>query len=59
MGRSGSGGVRVGRRVIGFGDSEPVDFEAARERAERGRERIGIGREGSDIQGLGIRELRR
>ena len=34
--RSGSGGVKIGRRVIEFGDfPEPVDFEAARERVVR------------------------
>jgi hypothetical protein len=33
-----SGGVRVGRRLIGFGDfPEMVDFDLARERAERQR----------------------
>ena len=45
MGRSGSGGVRVGGRVINFGDGlEGVVVDEARERAERGRERILEGR---------------
>ena len=36
MERSGSGGVRVGRRVIEFGDfPEGVEVEAARERVVR------------------------
>lgn len=52
MGRSGSGGVRIGRRVIGFGDSEAVDLETARERAERGRQMIE--REESGLEGLGL-----
>lgn len=41
---SGSGGVRVGERVIEFGDfPEPVALVEARERAQRGREKIGLG----------------
>lgn len=64
MGRTTSGGMRVGRRLIEFGDfPEPVDFELARERAEmvwleREREREESFR-GEGVEGLGIRELRR
>lgn len=51
--------MRVGRRVIQFGDApEPVDFDAARERAERGLERIKK-EESGKLEGLGIRDLRR
>src|SRR5436190_3178758 len=40
-----SGGVRIGRRLIGFGDfPELVDYDLARERAERQRaERTAFG----------------
>jgi hypothetical protein len=64
MGRTTSGGMRVGRRLIEFGDfPEPVDFDLARERAERvwlerEREREESFR-GEGVEGLGIRELRR
>jgi hypothetical protein len=59
MGRTTSGGMRVGRRVIEFGDfPEPVDFDLARERAERGRERI-IREESGKMEGLGIRDSTR
>ena len=64
MGRTSSGGLRVGRRLIEFGDfPEPVDFDVARERAdqawlERERERAGNFR-GERAEGLGIRELPR
>ena len=64
MGRTTSGGVRVGRRLIEFGDfGEPVDYDLARERVdrawlEREREREEIFR-GESVEGLGIRELRR
>lgn len=64
MGRTTSGGLRVGRRLIEFGDfPEPVDFDLARERADRGwlereRER-GESFRGERAEGLGIRELRR
>ena len=63
MGRTSSGGLRVGRRLIEFGDfPEPVDFDLARERAdrnwlERERERESI--RGERAEGLGIREARR
>lgn len=64
MGRTTSGGIRVGRRLIEFGDfPEPVDFDLARERAER----VWLERESAReesfrderVEGLGIRELRR
>jgi hypothetical protein len=54
----------VGRRLIEFGDfGEPVDFDLARERADRTwmdreREREESFR-GEGVEGLGIRELRR
>jgi hypothetical protein len=53
MGRSGSGGVKVGNgRVIEFGDfPEKVDMREARERVERSW----VAREGSQVLGLGIR----
>lgn len=53
MGRSGSGGVKVGNgRVIEFGDfPEPVDMREARERVER----TWVQRESSQPLGLGIR----
>jgi hypothetical protein len=60
MERSGSGGVRVGRRVIEFGDfPEAVEVEAARERVvrswgEMGRRRNGNGNEGVVGLGLGL-----
>jgi hypothetical protein len=57
MARSGSGGVRVGRQVIEFGDfPEPVEVMEARDRADRARAALGItGRE----VGLGISDVRR
>jgi hypothetical protein len=53
MGRSGSGGVRVGNgQVIEFGDfPEKVDTREARERVER----TWVARELSQPLGLGIR----
>lgn len=59
MGRAASGGMVVGRRVIEFGDfPEPVDYDLARERAERGRERISR-EESHRLEGLGISDLPR
>lgn len=54
MGRTGSGGVRIGpRTVIEFGSGVPgVDVEEARQRAEIYRERIR--REKARASGLGI-----
>lgn len=54
MGRSGSGGVKIGNgRVIEFGDfPEQVDLRQARERVERSW----IARESSQPLGLGIRK---
>ena len=64
MGRTMSGGMRVGRRVIEFGDfPEPVDADLARERVERSWEERERGRdrrrEISGMEGLGIREVER
>jgi hypothetical protein len=57
MTRSGSGGVRVGRQVIGFGDfPDTVEVSEARERADRVREALGIT---SREVGLGISDVRR
>ena len=57
MGRSSSGGVRIGpRTVIEFGTGVPgVVIEEARQRAERNRERIR--REKAKSSGLGIQNL--
>jgi hypothetical protein len=63
MGCTISGGMRVGRRLIEFGDfPEPVDFDLARERADRGwleRERERESFRGERVEGLGIREVKR
>jgi hypothetical protein len=57
MTRSGSGGVRVGRQVIGFGDfPDTVEVSEARERADRAREALGLT---SREVGLGISDVRR
>jgi len=53
MERTTSGGMRVGKKVIEFGDfPEPVDWEVARQRAERGRmmqrEMSGVQRAGKE-----------
>jgi hypothetical protein len=54
---SGSGGVRIGRRVIEFGDfPEGVEVEAARERVVRSwgeRERDAVRRR-NEVVGLGL-----
>jgi len=57
MGRSSSGGVRIGpQTVIEFGTGVPgVVIEEARQRAERNRERIR--REKARASGLGIQDL--
>jgi hypothetical protein len=71
MGRTISGGMKIGRRVIEFGDfPEPVDADLARERVERiweerGRDRgrremSGLGgNSAAGLKGLGITEARR
>jgi hypothetical protein len=41
MSPSSSGGVRIGRRMIGFGDfPDPVDLDLARQRVERQRSEL-------------------
>jgi len=61
MGRTTSGGVRLpGGRIIEFGAGVLVDTDAAKERADRGRERMRMEREESGrLEGLGISGVRR
>lgn len=56
MARSGSGGVRVGKYVIEFGDfPEPVHVREARERAAQARAALNM----NNGVGLGISHERR